>query len=60
MMRWPWSASEADTVMSRTVCSLVTRTRSIAPTSPWASAMAAATRANVPGPLGISSRIVRL
>ena len=60
MMRCPCSLSEAETVMSRTVWSLVTRTRSIAPMSPSASATAAATSANDPASLGISRRIVRL
>src|ERR1044071_10379948 len=46
--------------MSRTVVSLLTRTRSIAPTSPSASAIAVATVANEPAPDGISSRIVTL
>ena len=56
----PCSASAAATVMSRTVCSFVTRTRSMAPRSPSASAIADATRANEPGPEGISMRSVRL
>ena len=59
-MRWPCSSSAAATVMSRTVWSLVTRTRSMAPTSPPASPMAAATLANDPDADGISTRIVRL
>ena len=57
---WPWSESVAETVMSRIVCSRVTRTRSIAPISPLASAIADATAANEPGPEGSSMRIVRL
>ena len=59
-IRCPWSESAADTVMSRTVWSRVTRTRSIAPTSPCASAIAPATCANAPGVDGISIRMVRL
>ncbi len=59
-MRWPWSASEAETVMSRTRWPLATRTRSIAPRSPPASPIAAATLANEPATAGISTRIVRL
>ena len=39
---------------------LATRTRSIAPRSPPASPMAAATLANDPATAGISTRIVRL
>ena len=52
--------SEAETVMSRIVCSRVTRTRSIAPMSPCAAATACAPSANEPASLGISTRIVRL
>jgi len=59
-MRWPWSESDADTVMSRTRVSRDTRTRSIAPRSPSASPIAAATFANDPATAGSSMRMVRL
>ena len=49
-IRWPWSASGGrDGDVAHACTALVTRTRSIAPTSPSASAIAAATRANEPG-----------
>ena len=59
-IRWPWSESAAETVTSRTRLSRVTRTRSIAPRSPSASPIAAATFANDPATDGSSTRIVRL
>ena len=52
--------SPALTVMSRTVPSRPARTRSIAPRSPPASPIAAATRAKLPGAEGTTTRIVRL
>src|SRR4051794_19978201 len=55
-----WRSSSARTVTSRSFVCFSTRTRSIDPSSPPASPMAAASRAKAPGRLSIRRRIVAL